>query len=148
MGASMTGIIEWTHDAQCAARPELGLALGPPRWDDDDYIHGMLFTTEKEYDFFAAISGTRNRFGREPLIAARRVPAGGLSSPASRYFEDSGGDLAGWLHLSEIDRCIRHMAAGETFHVGFEAELALDTMRRLVAKLSDPHVRLVFNIEG
>ncbi len=32
--------------------------------------------------------------------------------------------------------------------VGFEIEIASDLMRMLVRKLSDPHVRLVFDIEG
>jgi len=53
----------------------------------------------------------------------------------------------GWLHLSEINRCIRHIAA-EPFYTGFEIEVALDLMATLVAKLTDPHVRLVFNIES
>jgi hypothetical protein len=55
MGASMTGIIEWTHDAQCALRTDLGLVRGDPRWAED-YLHGVLFQTDKEYDFFAAIA--------------------------------------------------------------------------------------------
>ena len=32
--------------------------------------------------------------------------------------------------------------------MNFEIEVALELMNRLVAKLSDPHVRLVFNIES
>ena len=53
----------------------------------------------------------------------------------------------GWLHLSEINRCICHIGA-EPFYTGFEIEVALDLMATLVAKLTDPHVRLVFNIES
>jgi hypothetical protein len=30
MGASMTGIIEWTDQAQCATRPELNQPLAAP----------------------------------------------------------------------------------------------------------------------
>ena len=54
---------------------------------------------------------------------------------------------AGWLHLSEIDRCIRHMS-DRTFYTDFELDTALELMRTLVAKLTDAHVRLVFNIES
>jgi hypothetical protein len=143
MGASMTGIIEWTHDAQGSTRPDLALPLGPPRWDDD-HLHGVLFETDKEYDFFAAIAGARSRFNKPPLIPRRGVP-GHLSWPARRYFEDFGDGCAGWLHLSEIDACIRHMSDG-SFSTHFEIDVALDVMRMLVAKLTDPHVRLVFNI--
>lgn len=145
MGASMTGIIEWTHDAQCAARPESNLSLGPPRWDDD-HLHGILFETDKEYDFFAAISGARSRFDKPPLIKARGVPAH-LSGPAERHFEYFGDGLSGWLHLSEIDRCVAHVSDG-TFLTDFELDAAVGLMRTLVAKLTDAHVRLVFNIEG
>src|SRR5687768_9863338 len=107
MGASMTGIIEWTHDAQCAARPDLNVPLGPPRWADD-HLHGILFQTDKEYDFFAAIAGVRSRFNIPPLIPRRGIPDH-LSWPALRYFEDNGGEAAGWLHLSEIEQTIRHI---------------------------------------
>jgi hypothetical protein len=145
MGASMVGIIEWTHDAQSATRPDLNLARGQPRWHDD-HLHGVLFETDKEYDFFAAIAGARNRFGTPPLIPARGVPLH-LSGPARRYFDDFGEALAGWLHLSEIERSMRHISA-EPLAIGFEVEAALDFMRLLVAKLTDPHVRLVFNISS
>jgi hypothetical protein len=141
----MTGIIEWTHDAECALRPELAMALGAPRWLDDD-LHGIVFETDKECDFFAAISGARNRFGKPPLIPPRGVPAR-LSGPASRYFRDYGTELGGWLHLSEIEKCIQHISDG-SFRTGFEVDVALDLMRLIVGKLSDPHVRLVFSIES
>ena len=141
----MTGIIEWTDQAQCATRPELNLPLAAPRWHED-HLHGVLFDTDKEYDFFAAIAGARNRFGKPPLIAPRGVPPH-LSGPARRYFEDFGSDLAGWLHLSEIERCIAHVSDG-SFVTGFEVDCAMEFMRLLVSKLTDPHVRLVFSIEG
>lgn len=145
MGASMTGIIEWTHDAQTTVRPNRKETLGPPRWEDD-HLHGMLFNTDKEYDFFAAIAGARNRFNRQRLIGPRGIPAN-LSLPASLHFGAAGGasDCAGWLHFSEIRRCIRHMQA-EVFYTGFEIDVALDFMRTLVSKLGDAHVRLVFDI--
>lgn len=145
MGASMTGIIEWTHDAQCAARPDLQMVLGEPRWGDD-HLHGILFQTDKEYDFFAAIAGVRSRFNMPPLIPPRGVPAH-LSYPALRYFEYFADDVAGWLHLSEIEQCIRHIGA-QPFYMDFEIEVALELMGGLVERLSDPHVRLVFNIES
>ena len=145
MGTTMTGIIEWTHDAQCATRADPAFVCGEPRWAED-HLHGILFATDKEYDFFAAIAGVRNRFGTPPLIPPRGVPAH-VSWPARRYFEDYGDDVAGWLHLSEIERCIRHMGVQRS-SLGFEVEIALDFMARLAARLSDPHVRLVFNIEG
>lgn len=144
MGATMTGIIEWTNDAQCAAT-DLGLSLGAPRWDED-FLHGVLFTSEEDYDFFAAIAGARNRFGKPPLIPPRGFPAN-LSLPATRYFEDFGDEMTGWLHLSEIEKCIQHMDANP-FYLGFENEVALELMNIVVSRLSDPHVRLVFNIEG
>jgi hypothetical protein len=56
-----------------------------------------------------------------------------------------------WLTLPyrvrSLHPCVRHISDG-TFHTGFELDCALDLMRRLVAKLSDPHVRLVFSIES
>jgi hypothetical protein len=144
MGTTMTAIIEWTHDAQCALSPEVGLALEPPRWHDD-HLHGVLFQTDKEYDFFAAVAGVRNRFERPHLIAVRGVPSN-LSYPAHRHFADSGSETTGWLHLSEIDQCIRHIRATEPFHMDFDLIVMLDFMRGLVSKLTDPHVRLVFDI--
>jgi hypothetical protein len=145
MGASMTGIIEWTHDAQCAARADTGLVSGPPRWHED-HLHGILFETDKEYDFFAAIAGARNRFGKPPLILPRGVPPN-VSGPAGDHFHEYRPGLAGWLHLSEIDRCMNHVSDG-TFATGFELDIALALMRLLVAKLTDPHVRLVFSISS
>ena len=141
----MTGIIEWTHDAQCALNSGVDSVPGPPRWHDD-HLHGVLFQTDKEYDFFAAIAGVRSRFGRPPLILPRGMPLN-LSWPARRYFGDFGAELAGWLHLSEIEQCVQHVTNGP-FHTGFEIESALEFMRLLVAKLTDPHVRLVFSIES
>src|SRR3954447_5216876 len=101
MGATMVGIFEWTHDAYCAARRDLNLPLGPPRWDDD-HLHGILFETDKEYDFFAATAGVRSRFSKSAVIPRRGKP-GSLSWPANHYFEDFGDNCAGWLLLSEID---------------------------------------------
>lgn len=144
MGSNMTGIIEWTHDAQCATRSE-ELSLGEPRWADD-YIHGILFHTDKEYDFFAAIAGVRNRFERPPLILPRGIPAQ-LSGPAQLHFQHFRPEVAGWLHLSEIDRSIEHLGA-ERDSFGFELAIALELMRTIVSKLSDPHVRLVFEIDS
>ena len=145
MGACMTGIIEWTHDAQCAARFPAQFTLDRPRWEDD-YLHGMLFETDKEYDFFAATAGARNRFGRPPLTPARGVPTN-LSIPARRHFEFQP-ELAGWLHLSEIDAAIAHIRGDEEFHMGFELEVAMETMRIVVSRLADAHVRMVFDISG
>lgn len=144
MGATMTAITEWTHDAQCVAEGHGDATIGSPRWGDD-YLHGMLFNTDKEYDFFAAVAGARNRFGAPPVIRPRGIPPH-LSLPAAGNFAH-GAELAGWLHLSEIDRCVRHVSDG-TFHVGFELEVALGLMRSLVERLTDGHVRLVFDIES
>ena len=145
MGACMTGIVEWTHDSYCAARPELRLTRGEPRWADD-HLHGILFKTDKEYDFFAAIAGVRSRFDKPPLIPPRGVPAN-LSAAANWYFRDFGDEVAGWLHLSEIERCISHIGA-DPFYMDIDIEIALELMKRLVERFSDPHVRLVFNIES
>jgi len=143
MGASMAGIIEWTHDAQCA-RTDPRIALGEPRWGED-HLNGIVFQTDKEYDFFAAIAGVRSRFNKPPLIPLRGVPAH-LSSPGRWCFEEFGYEIAGWLHLSEIEQAIRRGA--DPLLMGFELETALELMGRLVARLSDPHVRLVFAIES
>lgn len=116
-----------------------------PRWSDD-HLNGILFQADKEYDFFAAIAGVHSRFNKPPLIPPRGVPAH-LSSPAEWYFERFGNQLAGWLHLSEIEQAISHVG-GHPLCMGFELETALDLMGRLVARLSDPHVRLVFGIES
>src|SRR5688572_27810533 len=142
MGTTMTGIIEWTNDASGAAKSDALATLGEARWHDD-HIVGMLFDTDKEYDFFAAIAGVRNRFNKPPLIPPRGVPSN-LSWAAYRYFEDYGHDAAGWLHLSEINSCVQHMGP-EQLYFGFEVEVALDVMRLLVHRLNDAHVRLVFN---
>jgi hypothetical protein len=147
MGTSMTAIVEWTHDARCSLRPELNLPpLGPPRWDDD-HLHGVLFETDKEYDFFAAVAGIRNRFDKPPLFPRRGLPAL-VSSLAHWHLDTFGDDAAGWLHLSEIDAAIAHISASDTFYMDFDLECMLDFMRALISKLTDPHVRLVFNISG
>jgi hypothetical protein len=143
MGALMTAIIEWTHDSQCAAEVVEASASIKARWGDD-HLHGILFNTDKEYDFFAAVAGLRNRFGKQPLIDLRGVP-NNLSSPASVHFKLSDRVNAGWLHHSEIKLCFRHFGLENQRH-GFELEFALEMMRQLVAKLGDAHVRLVFDI--
>ena len=55
--------------------------------------------------------------------------------------------LTGWLHLSEVDACVRHMSDA-SFSTSFEVDIVLDIMRLLVGRLRDAHVRLVFNIES
>ena len=105
----------------------------------------MLFNTDKEYDFFAAVAGARSRFGKPVLIQPRGLPPH-LSMPAADTIT-RGAELAGWLTLSEIDRCIQHVSDG-TFWIGFELEIALGLMRSLSDRLTEPHVRLVFNIES
>ena len=139
MGANMTAIIEWTHDSQCSATPSLIEA----RWDDD-HLHGILFDTDKEYDFFAAVAGVRNRFGKQPLIELRGVPEN-LSSPAKFHFRTSDGVNAGWLHYSEIQKCLERLEVPAS-NVGFELRFALGMMKQLVARLGDAHVRMVFDI--
>jgi hypothetical protein len=145
MGASMTGIIEWTEDAQDARQDDPTRILGEPRWQEDD-LKGVLFEVGKEYEFFAAIAGVRNRFGKPPLIKPRGVPSR-LSSLARRHFDDYGSEVAGWLHLSEIRQCIRHMAA-DPFYMDFDLDVALQFMQLLVDRFNDAHVRLVFNIDS
>lgn len=145
MGASMTGIIEWTEDAQVARQNDPNRALREPRWQEDD-LKGVLFELDKEYDFFAAIAGVRNRFGKPPLIKSRGVPPR-LSGLAHRHFADFGPEVAGWLHLSEIHRCIQHMAANP-FYMDLDLEVALQFMQILVDRFNDAQVRLVFNIDS
>ena len=141
----MTAIIEWTHDAQCAARAEK-IALGIPRWSDD-HLHGILCRTDKEYDFFAAIAGVRSRFNKLPLIPPRGLPTH-VSWSARLHFEGFDDDgVAGWLHLSEIERAIEHMGVDRRLF-GFELEVGLELMTSLVQQLADPHVRMVFEIES
>ncbi len=103
----------------------------------------MLFTTDKEYDFVAAVAGVRNRFDGPALIRPRGLPPHGSMATADRFRH--GVEVAGWLTLSEIDRCVRHVSDG-TFRVGFELDVALQSMRSLADRLTDPHVRLVFDI--
>lgn len=143
VGASMTGMIEWTHDAQVAC--EFNTPRGEPRWGDD-HLHGVLFETDKEYDFFGAVAGVRGQC-KHPLIEPRGVPSGRLSWPASSYFEDFGENLGGWLLLSEVEAAIRH-ANVQPIEIGFELDVALAFMRMLVARLGDAHVRLVFDIRS
>ena len=146
MGASMTAIVEWTHDANCVAE---GWPPGPDglqaRWGDD-HIHGVLFETDKEYDFFAAIAGARNRFARAPLYPRRGVPPN-LSGPARDYFRSYGGKCSSWLHASEVDAAVRHLV-GDDLQAGFELRIGLDLLRSLAERSGDANVRLVFEIES
>jgi len=137
MGLSMTAIIEWTEDAQAASRPE------PARWHEGN-LQGVLFETGEAYPFFAAIAGVRDPSNRPAAIPPRGVP-GHLSGPARRHFEDFGSEISGWLHLSEIDRCMQQRGVDVSM-VEFEVEVILQFMRMLVGRLSDSHVRMVFDI--
>jgi len=47
---------------------------------------------------------------------------------------------------SEIDRCVHHMSGADPFYMDFDLSIMLDFMRLLVPKLTDAHVRLIFNI--
>ena len=144
MGSSMYAIVEWTYDAQSAAKADPPAAAGPARWVDD-HIVGILFQTDKEYDSFAAVAGVRNRFERSPLFPLRGVPEN-RSGPARMHFDYFGAETAGWLHLSEIDRAIAHMTDGP-FYIANELRYGLEIMRTMVARFGDSHVRLVFNID-
>ena len=140
----MTGITGWKHDAQCAAERHVPFPPGSPRWADD-YLHEVLFKTDEEYDFFAAVAGVQSRFDKPALIQPRRIPPH-LSMSAAYNFRHEA-ELAGWLTLPEIDRCIQHVSDG-TSPIRFDFEVALGLMRSLIDRLTDPHVRLVFDIEG
>ena len=141
----MQAVVEWTHDAQCAAAETPARLAGPARWVDD-HLLGVLFETDEEYDFFAAVAGFRSRFDRPPLFPLRGVPAH-MSGPSRMMLEYFGPEIAGWRHLSEIERAIRHITDGP-FWTGAELNIGLGIMRTLVRKFGDEHVRLVFNIEG
>jgi hypothetical protein len=142
MGSTMTAIIEWTADSMNAYEEQIVSVT--PRWDDD-YLHGALFKTDKEYDFFAAIAGVRSRFNKTSLIYPRGIP-GNLSIPASHYFDQYGRtDPAGWLSLSEIEASMKHLEA--PLFLGPEVEIIMQFMRMLVGKFGDEHVRLVFRID-
>jgi hypothetical protein len=109
----------------------------PSIWDlRRDQLFGC-----KDYDFYAAIAGIRNRFGKPPLIPPRGAVSHDRFDPMERL--DRGCVGVGWLTLSEIDEAMRHMNIHENERPE-PVRRVLAVMRLLENRLGKDRVRLVF----
>jgi hypothetical protein len=142
MGSSMTLFIEYDmseyYNPNCAVQP----------FSDGNYVwsltHEEGLYVGKDYLFFAAIAGVRNRSKIKPLYPPRGVPTV-MSPPVRMFFENdpSTPDDAGWLTLTEIHKALDYMKVDEG-KLSFETQTHLATMAYIERRLGKDRVRLVF----
>jgi hypothetical protein len=147
MGASMTGFIEYDHQAAHAvACGETAPSTHEPF--SGGWTEAFTFYLDKDYALFCVLAGVRceGETGAEHLIPRRPLPPQ-LSREAQRYVEESAVECEGWITAEEAERVLRE-AKSRPFRLSFTAEFALDATVRLAAVLGPQYVRLVFNIES
>ena len=107
-----------------------------------------LYTGGKDYLFFAAIAGVRNKTGVEPLYSPRGLPPE-LSTPVhfaveKNIFEDLDG--ISWLTLQEIHMALDHHAVNWD-HLSYQTLAILDIMESLERRFGEGRVRLIFGFD-
>lgn len=150
MGTTIDAFVKYDDYASSAYEYERqGLAVPdiyqvPPFSADVASLAWEPLCWDKEYEFFAAISGVRNRSSIEPLFPPRGFPAR-MSPACRRYFGEPTDDFecAGWLILSEINAALEHMSVRRDM-LTFRVQLALDTMAYIEERLGTDRVRLVW----
>ncbi len=129
MGSEMTAFIE--YDEEYADQlfllrvrrvplndvKELPLPFAPGSSIVSLTVQEGLYTGSKDYAFFGAVSGVRNRTGIEPLHSPRGLPLV-LSmhvnwAVKSDAFDGLSG--IGWLTLEEINAALDHQAVNRDF---------------------------------
>jgi len=113
-----------------------------------DFTEYVALWGGKDYDFFAAISGMRNRFGIPPLFPPRGLPFGVNDQVRkgilSFFSEDYPG--IGWLTLDQIDSALSHMGIKRE-NLSLEVNVVLGCMQVLVNAIGNQRVRLVFAVD-
>jgi hypothetical protein len=134
MGAGITAYLQFDDNS-----PKGGLPFTnhPSTWDlsGDCKLAG-----EKDYDFYAAISGVRNKSGISPLFPCRGLPPSGWDKVEGFDGDDPN---VSWLTLSEIRQALQHMKV-EVESLGIAVQLVLKTMQLGEDFYGRDRVRLVF----
>jgi len=107
-----------------------------------------LYTGSKDYLFFSAIAGVRNKSGINPLYSPRGLPSN-LSVPLILAVKNGvfeGLFNVGWLFLNEIHACISHMSINYEL-LSFESHTILFIMNNLESRLGSNRVRFIFGFQ-
>jgi hypothetical protein len=122
-------------DKRCPDEPPF--TNGWSTWDlTNDRIMGC-----KDYDFYAAIAGIRNRFGKAPLIQPRGLPPHDQVDRIARLSRGYSG--VSWLTLSEIEAAMCHMGIEESKRAE-QVQRLLEVIRAMERRIGRDRVRLVF----
>ena len=97
----------------------------------------------KDYKFYAAISGVRNKSGIESLFPCRGLPPN--SSEKIRARIDAADPNVGWLTLTEIHSALEHMKV-PIQSLSLSVRLVLRTMQTAEEIFGQGRTRLVFEI--
>ncbi|MGV3774663.1 MAG: hypothetical protein ACO1QB_17315 [Verrucomicrobiales bacterium] len=139
MGASIIAFIQIDDNTPEGEPPFSG--GHPSTWD---LSHDIGLYGGKHYDLYAAISGVRNRFGREPLFPMRGLPPRCCDWP--KALSELAGDFnVSWLTLAEIRAALAHMGVAEE-SLGKPVLLVLQTMEDAEQLFGKDRVRLVFQV--
>ena len=150
MGIDMTAFIEYDKEQYYEISTPTGKIV-PAQFTTDVYSVTMgegLYTGSKDYLFFSAIAGVRNKSGMEPLYESRGLPSI-LSVPVSMGVRNGVFDglySVGWLLLKEINAALDHMSINRD-HLGFETHTILGIMTALEERLGIDRVRLIFGFQ-
>jgi hypothetical protein len=145
MGARICAFIE--YDDMCLYDSNAPEAFTGPTDRVIDFTEYEALYAGKDYDFFAAISGIRNRFGIPPLFRPRGLPDGvkrQVREGILKFFSEDYSGI-GWLRLEEIDAALSHMGIGRK-NLSLAASVVLGCMQILTNAIGDSRVRLVFAV--
>ena len=137
MGASIIAYIQFDDSS---SKDELPFTNHPSTWD---LSQDFNLTGEKDYTFYAAISGVRNESGITPLFPCRGLPPSGWNKV--QWFDNDDPNV-GWLTLSEIYQALHHMKI-EVESLGEAIQLLLKAMHLGEDFYGSGRVRLVFCVE-
>lgn len=152
MGTEMTAFIEYDKAEYYAGRPGAPAVAPPPFSEEWEMPHSLsmgegIYTGSKDYTFFAAIAGVRNKTDIPPLYEPRGLPSN-LSRVVKQHSLAWGvGDFCqGWLTTAEIHAALKHHAVNPN-HLSFETHTILNIMNDLEARLGVGRVRLIFGFD-
>ena len=160
MGTNMTAFIEYDQeyaDRLFATRarqvPFQDLKELPPPFAPNSNVVSLtteegLYTGGKDYTFFGAVSGVRNRIDLEPLFLPRGLPPVLSMHLKWAVIRDVFDGLSGvgWLTLEEINAAFDHQAVNRDY-LSNEALAIMDVMGALEKRFGLNRVRLIFGFD-
>jgi hypothetical protein len=151
MGTEMQAFIEYDANEYNWRQwgESYGYSLCPP-FEDETAIdtltayHDGMYTGSKDYLFFGAVAGIRNRTDIPPLYPLRGTPTN--MNWRTMIAVSQGFEPMGWLTLQEINAALDHQNVNRN-RLGTQTLVILDIMEVLERRFGIDRARLIFHIE-